>query len=120
MFGKKTIKWYKVFDSAETAKALVTVNKTIAIEAGEKRLCLLRTNEGFYAFDEKCPHQGLPLTRGGFCEDGKIVCPFHRYAWDLRTGRETRGQEPNIRLYQVRQDEHGLHVGIDEKKSWLF
>lgn len=96
------------------------INKAISVEAGNKRLCMVRSEEGFFAMDENCPHQGLPMSRGGICEGGKIICPFHRYAWDLKTGRETRGQEPNINLYPVEARKDGLFVGIGMKKRWLF
>lgn len=119
MFGKKVINWYKVFDSVEQARELVPLNRTVAIEIDNKRLCLARNETGFFALDEKCPHQGLPITHGGICENGTIVCPFHRYAWNLHTGREVERREGNIHLYPVEERSDGLFIGIEKKKSWF-
>jgi len=119
MFGKKETQWFMIFSSMEKAREMVGLNKVVAVELGEKRICLARTEKGFYALDEKCPHQNLPITRGGFCENGHIVCPFHRYSWNLETGRETRRHEDNIRFYKVEERENGLFVGVEGKKSWF-
>lgn len=119
MFSKKSTEWFMVFSSIEKAKEVVPINKTISIEVGEKRLCLARTETGFYALDEKCPHQNLPITHGGFCENGTIVCPFHRYAWNLKTGREVERRENNINLYPIEIRPEGLFVGIETRKSWF-
>ena len=96
-------------------------NKTISVEVAEKRICLTRTNAGFFALDEKCPHQNLPITHGGFCENEHIVCPFHRYSWNLKTGREIERRENNIQLYPVEERKEGLFIGFEKKKnSWFF
>ncbi|HOY47864.1 MAG TPA: Rieske (2Fe-2S) protein [Flavobacteriales bacterium] len=119
MFSKKVTNWFQVFSSVEKAKEQVPLNKTIAVELGDKRICLARTEKGFFALDEKCPHQNLPITHGGICENGTIVCPFHRYAWDLKTGREVERREGNIQLYPVEERAEGLFVGIETKKGWF-
>lgn len=119
MFGRKKTVWYKVFDSVEAAENNVPLNRTVSVELDGKKLCLTRNEEGFYALDEKCPHQGLPITRGGFCENGFIVCPFHRYAWDLKTGREQERRESNIHLYPVEKRVDGLFIGIEVRQGWF-
>lgn len=45
-----------------------------------------REGDKINAFKNRCPHQGQSL-QGGWCKKGKIVCPVHRYAFDLETGR---------------------------------
>ena len=120
MFSRKDTAWFMVFSSVEKAREQVPLNRTIAIEIGDKRLCLARTEQGFFALDEKCPHQGLPITRGGFCEHETVVCPFHRYAWSLKTGREVERREDNIQLYPVEERPEGLFIGIETKRrSWF-
>ena len=109
-----------VFSSVEKAREQFPFNKTIAVEIAEKRICLARTEKGFFALDEKCPHQGLPITRGGFCENGTVVCPFHRYAWNLKSGREVERRGDNIQLYPVEERPDGLFIGIETKsRSWF-
>jgi nitrite reductase (NADH) small subunit len=35
--------------------------------------------------DGVCPHEGGPLGEG-IVEDGKVVCPWHGYPFDVHTG----------------------------------
>jgi nitrite reductase/ring-hydroxylating ferredoxin subunit len=113
-FKRKKIQWYMIFSSLDKAHQLVPLNRTVRVEVEDKMLCLARTETGFFATDEKCPHQKLPLTHGAICENGTLVCPFHRYAWDLKTGREIERREVNIQLYPVEERSDGLFVGIEK------
>jgi nitrite reductase/ring-hydroxylating ferredoxin subunit len=118
MIRNKEIRWYKVFDSLEEARIRVPLNRTVRVDLDGQALCLVHAPDGFYAIDDKCPHQGLPISKGGICENGQVVCPFHRYAWDLKTGRESRGVEANIRLYPLAEKTDGLFIGMATQRSW--
>jgi len=120
LFSKNVTTWYRVFASLEEAELAIPMNRLVAVEIDTKRLCFARTEKGYFATDEKCPHQGLPISRGGFCEDGTIVCPFHRYAWNLKSGREVEKRENNIQLYPVEIRETGIYIGVEKKVSRLF
>jgi nitrite reductase/ring-hydroxylating ferredoxin subunit len=109
---EKKKRWFMLFSSFEKAEAWIPLNKTIRVEADGKMLCITRTPDGLFATDEKCPHQKLPLTHGGIVENGALVCPFHRYAWDLKTGREVERRCDNIVLYPVELRPDGVFVGI--------
>ena len=119
MFYKKTIHWFRVFESLEVANQLVPIDTVLPVEVDDKRICLARTVAGFFALDEKCPHQGLPITHGGFCENGNVVCPFHRYSWNLKTGQEVERREDNINLYPVEERPDGLYIGLLKKRKWF-
>lgn len=99
------MKWYKV---AETGVITTQVNK---INAGGKNLCLVKDGESFFALSSKCPHAGADLTNG-WCENKKLICPFHRYAYDLETGRGNAGQNDFVPTYPVEIRENDIYVGI--------
>lgn len=40
---------------------------------------------GFYALDDECSHEEVPLS-GGFVEEDTLECPKHASAFCLRTG----------------------------------
>lgn len=122
MFGKKETQWYLLFSSEQKAIENLPENKVIEIEVAGKNLCILRHSAGYFVTNNKCPHQGLPLSRGGFCENGTVVCPFHRYSWDLKTGRETRRNEANMEVYPVKITDEGFFVGVERKKGlfWIW
>jgi nitrite reductase/ring-hydroxylating ferredoxin subunit len=49
----------------------------------------LPDGEGCVAALDVCPHLGLPLAAFGrlSVERGRLVCPWHQWRFDLRTGR---------------------------------
>jgi nitrite reductase/ring-hydroxylating ferredoxin subunit len=51
------------------------------------KLGLTRVNGAVQAFVNKCPHLGLPLTKGKIA-GGVITCPFHGSSFDLCTGAD--------------------------------
>jgi nitrite reductase (NADH) small subunit len=44
--------------------------------------------------DGVCPHEGGPLGEG-IIEGSRVVCPWHAYAFDLRTG--VTENDPDLR-----------------------
>ncbi|MGK7896084.1 MAG: Rieske (2Fe-2S) protein [Xenococcus sp. (in: cyanobacteria)] len=59
------------------------------VKVGDQKILLINDNGKLHAFNNACPHLKLPLKKGKLTEDGAIVCPFHRSAFDLCTGEVT-------------------------------
>jgi 3-phenylpropionate/trans-cinnamate dioxygenase ferredoxin subunit len=77
--------------------------------------CLLIKHQGaFYLVKNKCPHQGQKLDNAK-CEDGFIVCPWHRYGFDLKTGR---GGGLYLENYPIEIRADGVYAGV-EYFSWF-
>jgi nitrite reductase/ring-hydroxylating ferredoxin subunit len=98
--------WYKVSDAANLSTPFL-----ISVNAGGKPLCLVNANEKLYAVSAKCPHAGADLSKG-WCEKDRLVCPFHRYKYNLNTGRGDPGQNDFIRTYAVEQRDDGIYVEV--------
>jgi nitrite reductase/ring-hydroxylating ferredoxin subunit len=56
------------------------------VTVGSRAILLLNHEGKYYAMDNACPHLKLSLKKGKITEDGAIVCPWHRTAFDLGTG----------------------------------
>ena len=83
------------------------------IKLNGKKLCLIKNQQQIYVVQNTCPHAGGILS-GGWCKEGKIVCPIHRYEYDLLTGRGAEGQGDYINIYPIELREDGLYVGFKE------
>ena len=119
MFEKKT-NWYKLFDSAEAAARMLPVGAVTTMQVGKKKICLAHTAEGFFAVNDKCPHNGASLGNGYCTNEGSVVCPLHRYHFDLRTGRAKSGLGDVVETYPIEQREDGLYIAFRETAWKLF
>lgn len=80
---------------------------------------MVRAKGMLRAMIDRCPHQGKSFE-GGWCEDGYVVCPWHRFAFDPATGRSRTGSTVNVEVFEVRDDAQGLFIGIPGTTIRLF
>src|SRR5687767_2768877 len=102
--------WHKVDDSTDLSKPFLK-----KVNAGGKMLCLVNADGVLSALSARCPHAGADLSNG-WCENGMLICPFHRYSYDLVTGRGAPGQNDYVRVYPVLAKPDGIYI---EVTSWL-
>lgn len=91
--------------------------KPASIKIGNKQLCLAFHEGKIWAVRSKCPHQGGPL-QAGYLQEGTIVCPWHRFAFSLKTGQSESGGY-FIETYDTKEEDGKLWVKIP-KKRWLW
>lgn len=51
----------------------------------QRKLLVVRTNDGVCVYRDRCPHLGFPLSEGQL-EGGVITCAAHRHRFDAATG----------------------------------
>ncbi|WP_437678750.1 Rieske (2Fe-2S) protein [Sorangium sp. So ce131] len=68
---------------------------------GRRFACVLRGGE-VHALDDRCPHQGYPLSQGAL-RGGVLTCAWHNWKFDVASGACTFGGEP-VRRYATRVD----------------
>ncbi len=86
------------------------------IKVGGRSVCIIRDDGNVYATSVRCPHAGADLS-AGWCEAGRLICPYHRHAFDLKSGRGDAGQGNYIRVYPIEERDSGWFIGVEE--SWL-
>ena len=101
-------------------KNSVAYLKTSSINAFGKKICLVHGSDGFYAVRDKCPHNGYPLSAGFCTEENAIVCPIHRYHFDLKTGKALSGMATKVETYVVKVFSDGVFLGEEEFTWWPF
>jgi nitrite reductase/ring-hydroxylating ferredoxin subunit len=100
------MKWYKIDEAPTADKPFIK-----KIKAGNKSICLVGFEGKLYATSAKCPHAGADMSEG-LCVRKMIVCPYHRYTYDLETGKGGEGQNDFIETYPVEMKEGGVFVGV--------
>lgn len=108
----KQYTWYKIADQIEE---LDFADNNIAVtEVNGKKICIGKYKDSFFAFAFKCPHAGGLLVDGYIDALGNVVCPIHRYKYDMKTGRNTSGEGYYLKNWQVELRENGVFVGLEE------
>ncbi|MBA3887994.1 MAG: Rieske 2Fe-2S domain-containing protein [Acidobacteria bacterium] len=60
------------------------------LRAGQERIVIGRTEQGFVAFDDRCTHRGATLADGALVCD-TVQCPWHGSQFDVHTGAVRHG-----------------------------
>ncbi|MET0683814.1 MAG: Rieske 2Fe-2S domain-containing protein [Solirubrobacteraceae bacterium] len=86
------------------------------VEVGGHRVGLIRVGDELHAVADRCPHRGAPLCSGGRTvhgirvDDGVAVrgterallrCPWHKWDFDIASGRCVVHPTLRIRRYRV-------------------
>lgn len=71
------------------------------VEAGGLSLCLANVEGELRLLDNHCPHRQGPLGQG-WIEGQTVVCPWHAWAFDCRTGVAEAPETAQVAVYAVR------------------
>ena len=74
-----------VWKAAINVSDLQKSNRQTANIDGNKILFIWHEDQ-VHAVQAQCPHLGLPLAKGEINDECQLVCPFHKSAFDLKTG----------------------------------
>ena len=64
-----------------------------------------------HALSGVCPHSGGPLGQGQI-HDGRVVCPYHLWEFDCRTGAYDYHPALGVETFEVRIEDGEILVGI--------
>ena len=108
------------------------------IESGGVEVGVFKLGGEFFAYENVCPHIGGPACQGkiiakveeGVREDRtssgmefsktrmNVVCPWHGFEFDIRTGRHPGNARYRLKPIKVRVEDGNVIVSLpDEKKS---
>lgn len=80
-----------------------------------KNLAVAFLNGTWRVFDARCPHAGGPLYAGKINEVGAVVCPLHRFGFDLENGKCDSGGY-FIEIYESKEERFEIFVKLPKKK----
>ena len=68
---------------------------------GGKTICVANVDGVISALDNFCLHHGGPLGQG-VIEGGKVVCPWHGWAYDPKTGQVGDNPDARVQVYGLK------------------
>lgn len=104
------MKWVEINQSELTDRTV----QSITVEG--KRLVLIKFKDQYFVTESKCPHAGADISQGWCSDNGNLVCPFHRYEYQLENGRGKIGQGDYLKIYPTKIENQKLYVGL--KENW--
>ncbi len=83
------------------------------IEVNNVLIAIFNLDGEFYAIEDNCPHQHMPIA-DGIVEDCRITCPFHGAQFDLKTGAVLAPPAcDNLTTYPTRLQNGKVQVQVD-------
>ncbi|HTZ59674.1 MAG TPA: Rieske (2Fe-2S) protein [Acidobacteriaceae bacterium] len=89
------------FTKLASATELPPTDEAREFPCGGRTICIANVNAEFSAMDNVCPHRGGPLGQG-MIEGNKVVCPWHGWEWDVKTGAATQDPKVKVTIYPLR------------------
>jgi nitrite reductase (NADH) small subunit len=104
-----------MFTKLTTQADLPANNEAREVPCGDRMICIANVNGTITAMDNVCLHRGGPLGQG-LIEKGKLVCPWHGWAWDPQTGQAVHNPAAKLNVYPIRIENGNLLVDVDSSK----
>ena len=113
MFSDKTKQYFLATSKKAFLESFSEANeKSKKFSFGE--VLFVKNGVDVYAIKNKCPHQGSKME-GCEIEEGKVICPRHRYRFNLETGR---GHSLYLPIYELKEKEDGFYL-LHTYFSWF-
>ena len=100
-----------MFTKLARESELPAPNEAREFVCGGKEICVANVHGTYSAMDNICLHQGGPLGQGTV-EGGKVVCPWHGWAWDPQTGTADRNANAKVAIYPVKIENGNVMVDV--------
>ena len=76
-------------------------NEVREFTIGDKVICVANIGGQYSALDNICLHRGGPLGQGVVL-DGKIVCPWHGWLYDPKSGAPDARPQEHVTVYPIK------------------
>ena len=79
----------------------VPENSVFEVSVGEDLYAICNVDGTITALSGVCLHEGGPLGQGNIA-DGRVVCPWHGWEFDCRTGANAFDSSECVTIYPVK------------------
>lgn len=113
---QEAIRWKRAKDERLSGLKNGAIARVVV---AKRPIVFVRVDRVLRALLDVCPHQGRSFE-GGWCDQGYIVCPFHRMHFDPVTGENKFGATSNVQVFPVEERDNAIYVGIPYRTISLF
>jgi nitrite reductase (NADH) small subunit len=94
---------------------LPTCDKAKEFYVNGRFVCVANVSGEICAMDNVCPHWGGPLGQGRI-EDGKLICPWHGWTFDPKTGGTPRKPNTHVAVHKVTIEGEDVFIEFQDAK----
>lgn len=105
--------WIKIFSSEDEMRQKLLPDKPQLLIVHGKQISLIWHGEHVYAIQDFCSHNKESLSKGQVNFVGEIICPWHGYCFNLKTGREAQERSADLETFATKINKDGLWIKID-------
>ena len=87
-------------------------SEVMELEAEGVAICLARRDGQLSALGNWCPHRNGPLGQG-WLEGNAVICPWHSWAFNLKTGIADPPERAKVAVFAVRLEGEQVLVEIE-------
>ncbi|MEH6403057.1 MAG: Rieske (2Fe-2S) protein [Sneathiella sp.] len=100
------------FVKVASVKELNT-RKRLVVKVDRKQIALFLSDTKILACNNRCPHEGYPLSEGSLTKDCILTCNWHNWKFDLITGDTMVGGD-QLRIYETKVIGDDIFLDVKE------
>jgi nitrite reductase/ring-hydroxylating ferredoxin subunit len=97
--------WTEAMDAAELG------DEPRVIKLGSRQIALFKSDGKVYACNNRCPHEGYPLSEGTLSDGCILTCNWHNWKFDLGSGATLVGGD-RLRRYPVKLEDDRIYIDL--------
>ncbi|MCY1673061.1 Rieske (2Fe-2S) protein [Novosphingobium sp. SL115] len=90
----------------------------LSAKVGGWHVLLAKTDDGFFAVNDRCTHQAALLSTGRI-RRGAVMCPLHGARFEMATGRCIGGAYKDLRSFAVRVEGGHIQVCVPDEQPTM-
>ncbi len=83
------------------------------VKAGRKQILLIANGERLFACNNRCPHEGYPLSEGTLGAACTLTCNWHNWKFDLASGETLVGGD-RLRQYPIEERDGRIWIDVSD------
>jgi nitrite reductase (NADH) small subunit len=99
------------FIKLTTQSELPSEGEAKEFPCSDKMICVANVNGTISAMDNVCLHRGGPLGQG-MIEGDKLVCPWHGWQWNPKTGEAAHNPAAKVAVYPLKIENGDVLIEI--------
>lgn len=84
--------------------------RSVKLDFEDRAIALFNADGELHALDDECLHMGASLS-SGVVHGGHVVCPWHAWCYDLKTGARVARTGSPLRTYPVTVQDGWIVLG---------